>query len=78
MPTVLARRGDSKWRGVHSNGQGGEGSHPHRVEVFIAFIYLFIHSGYLFSTSSSPLEELPTQHGYCVRVSRQRATGSCE
>jgi len=23
-------------------------------------------------------EKLPTQHGYCVRVLRKRATGNCE
>jgi len=52
-----------------------------------------IHSGYFYSasrvpfiqaTSIAPLlvhhysEALPTQHGYCVRVSRWSATGNCE
>src|SRR6218665_932262 len=45
------------------------------------YLWWLIHSGY--SASSSPLqhlysEALPTQHGYCVGVSRRSATGNCE
>ena len=44
-----------------------------------AFIHSFIHD-----ISIAPLqvhhypEALPTQHGYCVGVSRRSATGNCE
>ena len=50
---------------------------------FVLGIFIFIHSFYFYSTSSSPLphrctEALPTQRGHCVGVSRRSATGNCE
>src|SRR6218665_1017396 len=44
--------------------------------VTLPLIYLFIHSRYFYSAYSRPLyysEALPTQHGYCVGVSRRSA-----
>ena len=47
--------------------------------LIITIIHSFIHS-----ISIAPLqvhyysEALPTQHGYCARVSRRSATGNCE
>jgi len=46
-------------------------------------IYLFILFLFIQAISIAPLkvhyysEVLPTQHGYCVRVSRRSATGNC-
>src|SRR6218665_1355393 len=44
--------------------------------VTLPLIYLFIHSRDFYSAYSRPLyysEALPTQHGYCVGVSRRSA-----
>src|SRR6218665_2507519 len=51
-----------------------------RAPYLVHSLHSFIHSGYLYSASSSPLllRALPIQHGYCIGVSRRSTTGNCK